>query len=141
MIRSRLLLLVGGIAVSLPYLFGARPVSARGPSEPPAIDPQVSGDPQQIVDLVGRLGDPSYRVREGATRALTKIGVPAKTELLKALVAPDAEVRYRARLVLSEVLDLDFRQRLNAFIEDAQGTREHDLPGWERFRKQQGDGV
>jgi hypothetical protein len=140
-IRSRLFLLVGGVTAILPVTLGSRPATARAPSEPAVINQQVPIDPQQVAELVGRLGDSSYRVREGATRALTKVGVPAKAELLKAIVAPDAEVRYRARLVLSEVLDVDFKQRLNAFIEDARGECEHDLPGWSRFRTQQGDGA
>ncbi len=77
--------------------------------------------------------------REHATRALVNIGVPAKAALLKALESSDAEVRYRARLILTDVLELDFKQRLDDFIDDVGGTRSHDLPGWQHFREQVGD--
>jgi len=101
---------------------------------------QTPPDPAKVAELVRNLGSGSYRLRETATRALARIGVPAKAELLKALESPDAEVRYRARLVLSEVLELDFKVRLEAFIEDVHGKHEHDLPGWQQFRDQVGDG-
>ncbi len=103
-------------------------------------EPQAPPDPAKISELVQKLGSGSYRARETATRALARIGVPAKVELLKALESSDAEVRYRARLILSEVLELDFKVRLEAFIDDVHGKREHDLPGWQRFREQVGDG-
>ncbi|HVU90533.1 MAG TPA: hypothetical protein VHD36_24640 [Pirellulales bacterium] len=112
---------------------------ALGPSElaPPAR--QDSRDPQRLANLVQDLGASSFRVRERATRSLIEVGVPAKAVLLKALESPDAEVRYRARLVLSDVLELDFKQRLDDFIDDVGGTRDHDLPGWRRFREFVGD--
>jgi hypothetical protein len=137
-IRFRpLVLAVGAVATQLAAASFA-PCAARAPSDQSAPE-QTAADQQQIVDLVRHLGDRSYRAREGATRALTKIGVPAKTELLKALADPDAEIRYRARLVLGDVLELDFKQRLDAFIEDVRGTHDHDLPGWQRFREIVGD--
>jgi hypothetical protein len=130
----------GGLSALFSAIFLVAFVSARAPQGNESFDPQRPADPQDIAALVSKLGDASYRVRESATRALVRIGVPAKVELLKALESSDAEVRYRARLVLSDVLELDFKQRLEAFIEDARGIREHDLPGWQRFRQDVGDG-
>ena len=105
----------------------------------PAPGDQTAYDRQQIAELVGRLGDRSFRVRETATRTLMTVGVPAKEELLRALSGPDAEVRHRARLILAQVLELDWKQRLDAFIEDVHGAHDHDLPGWQRFRELVGE--
>jgi hypothetical protein len=138
--RIRLLLLASSAVAALVVAAPFTPCSARAPSDQNVPDQQTAADQQQIADLVRHLGDRSYRVRESATRALTKVGVPAKAELLKALADRDAEIRYRARLVLADVLELDFKQRLDAFIEDARGTHDHDLPGWQRFRDLVGDG-
>jgi hypothetical protein len=137
-IRIRLLVLAGGSAVFLGATVRSAPCSARQPTDTQASS--TTADSQQIADLVRQLGGPSFRARESATRALTKIGVPAKADLLKALADPDAEIRYRARLVLADVLELDFKQRLDAFLEDVRGTHDHDLPGWQRFRDLVGDG-
>ncbi len=89
---------------------------------------------RQIAWWVRCLGDRSYQVREAASKALTDVGPPAKYELLKALSDPDAEIRRRARLILADVLELDFEARLEAFAADTQGLGHHELPGWERYR-------
>lgn len=128
-----------GISALVWVAWPVRPALALGPRELSAPAQADSHDPQRIAELIGELGAASFRVRERATRTLTEVGVPAKAALLKALESPDAEVRYRARLVLSDVLDLDFKQRLDDFIDDVGGTREHDLPGWHRFREFVGD--
>lgn len=99
----------------------------------------IKPEPKHIPILVRKLGDKSYATREAATRALTQIGVPAKAALLEALKDPDAEIRYRAKLVLADVLEADWRARLEDFVADTKHVREHDLPGWERFRKTVGD--
>jgi hypothetical protein len=137
------LLCAGGIAALVVASLPSVSFSASGPAQLTAArqssDQQSTSDSQQIALLVQELGDRSFRVRERATRALIATGVPAKTPLLKALESPDAEVRYRARLILSDVLELDLKQRLDEFIDDVSGTREHDLPGWHRFRDVVGD--
>jgi hypothetical protein len=96
---------------------------------------------KHVPILVRKLGDKSYATREAATHALAQVGVPAKAALLEALKDPDAEIRYRAKLVLAEVLEADWRNRLEDFVADTKGVREHDLPGWERFRKTVGDNI
>ena len=101
----------------------------------------ITPEPRHVPLLIRKLGDRSYATREAATRALVQIGVPGKDELINALKDPDAEIRYRAKLVLSEVLQLDWRNRLEAFVADTKGEREHQLPGWDRYRKMVGDNI
>jgi hypothetical protein len=103
------------------------------PMQPAAARTPVT--PRHIAWWVRCLGDRSYKIREAASRALTEAGPPAKAELLKALNDPDAEIRRRARTILGDVLELDFRARLEAFVADTKGVGHHDLPGWERFRR------
>jgi len=118
----------------------ATPVSATASQKSPRAG-SIKPEPKHIPILVRKLGDKSYATREAATRALSQIGVPTKAALLEALKDPDAEIRYRAKLVLAEVLEADWRNRLEDFVADTKGVREHDLPGWERYRKTVGDGV
>ncbi|MBI2823859.1 MAG: hypothetical protein HYX69_04105 [Planctomycetia bacterium] len=132
MVERRASILLLGVVLSL----AATALAAR-----PSNDAQPPVDQRHIAQLVRQMGDVSYAVRERATRELARIGVPAKAALVKALADPDAEVRYRARMVLSEVLELDWRRRLEAFVDDTQGQKQHDLPGWQRYRKMMGENV
>ena len=134
MLRSNLLALFAGAAAAMGVFAAAR----AGAGVPPSAE-QPAYDAAAISALVRQLGDASFRAREVATRRLIQVGAPAKAELLKALDSPDAEIRYRARLVLGDVLESDWRERLREFIEDDVGAREHDLPGWQRFRQQMGE--
>ena len=53
-----------------------------------------------IQELIEKLGDPDYRVRESAERELLRWGVEAYEPLLEALAHPDPEVASRARYLL-----------------------------------------
>jgi hypothetical protein len=53
--------------------------------------------------LVQRLGDPSFRVREAASRALVKLGKQAVPALRAALESDDLEIRMRARQALQAI--------------------------------------
>ncbi|MCH5377637.1 MAG: hypothetical protein JJ992_27075, partial [Planctomycetes bacterium] len=68
-----------------------------------------------------------------------EMGVGARDELLNGLQIPDPEIRRGCQRVLAQVLELDYQQRLKAFIDDLDGKQSHDLPGWERYRKVAGD--
>ena len=90
-------------------------------------------------ELVQRLGDPSFFIREQAAEELASQGVACKAALAEALKDPDFEVRWRARAVLSRVVHEEFEARLAAFVADVGGSEEHRLPGWKRFRELVGD--
>jgi hypothetical protein len=86
------------------------------------------------------LGDDSFRVREQAAGKLAELGSAAKAALVEGLKHPDLEVRRRARWILEQVRAEEFDARLAAFVADTDGSREHNLPGWERYRELVGDG-
>lgn len=89
--------------------------------------------------LVRQLGAPTFAARQRASRQLRAMGIDAKEALAAAVNDPDAELRSRARTILADVIDADFRARLEAFSADYDGSRHHTLPGWERFQDLFGD--
>jgi len=100
------------------------------------------GEPDSTAaqrELVQQLGDPSFFTRERAAEELASQGMTAKTVLMEAMKDPDLEISWRARRILNRVLQDAFEARLAAFIADVDGTRQHGLPGWKRFRDLVGD--
>ena len=85
--------------------------------------------------LVMQLGHSSFSVRENAEHQLVKQGLKAKAALQEGLEHFDLEVRSRCRGIWATIETLDFEQRMQAFIDDVDGKREHQLPGWIRFRE------
>jgi hypothetical protein len=94
---------------------------------------------QQAVQWVGQLASDSFRQRQQAERELAALGVPAKAALMQGLKSADAEVRERCRRLLVVVLEQDYQARVDAFAADAQGSTDHQLPGWRRFRELAGE--
>jgi hypothetical protein len=123
--------LVAAIGFASPVLCGA--------DDAPATPPAVSSPEESARQLVEQLGSSSYRQRERATQELGKLGLAAKSALLAGLESSDPEVRLRCQRVLAVVLEMDYQARLLAFIADRDGTGQHDLPGWQRYRRMFGD--
>lgn len=65
-----------------------------------AADPALG---KKLDDLVEKLGDLDWEVREKATRELIKVGRPAVPRIAAALRSSDAEVRWRADHILREI--------------------------------------
>lgn len=112
-----------------------------GPVSLPAQEPAAAPDAefpspvrQRIAELIRQLGDNRYVAREAATAELIKLGIVARRDLNEALQNPDAEVRYRASRILAVVIESDFEKRLEAFVEDDDGSEQIGLPGWEKSR-------
>ena len=105
----------------------------------PAADPARSATPPapsaRAAALVRQLGSPKFAEREHAARELTSLGIAAQDALAAAQNDPDAELRTRARAILTAVTETDFRGRVEAFSADYDGSRGQTLPGWERFSK------
>ena len=61
-------------------------------------DSNASSQPDRsaVADLVRKLGDSSFQVRDDAQKELIRIGAPAIPELEKAARGGDAEVRLRS---------------------------------------------
>ena len=108
------------------------------PSATLAGNPPASRD--GTTELVRRLGAPNFAERERATRELKALGIIAKDALTSAVNDRDAELRTRARAILAEVTEADFRIRLEAFSADFDGSRRQSLPGWQRFGELFGTG-
>jgi hypothetical protein len=78
-------------------------------------------------------------VREQASRALFRLGLAAKQALLDGARDPDLEIRRRCRDLLPAIFEADRLAKLDAFIADKEGKQQHDLPGWERYRRVAGE--
>jgi hypothetical protein len=115
-----------------------------------AVTPQVRGDtspdpkrlavPPEITlkaqELVGQLGSDEFTARESAHERLAKMGRLAKPALTTAVAThPDPEVRSRCRELLPKAAAEDMKARLDTFLADADGKYDHDLPGWNEFKK------
>lgn len=85
--------------------------------------------------LIERLGDSSFTVREKAAEVLAQKGTRAQKELKRALLNPDLEIRMRAHRILVKSLQSEFAAKIAAFISDVDGKQTHDLPGWKTYRK------
>ncbi len=102
---------------------------------------QVHAAPIDLAALVQQLGSGSFIERQRATRELTELGIAARDALQAAAIDSDAEVRTRARWILADIWQADFRQRLEAFAADTDGSGKQTLPGWEQFSAQMGGGL
>jgi HEAT repeat protein/Flp pilus assembly protein TadD len=92
-------------------------------------------DPAEIPELIRRLGDQEYAVREEATRRLRELGAAAREALQAAAKHEDAEVRDRARMLLRELrwgISPELKARLGGFAE--QFERYLDSPQESRLR-------
>jgi hypothetical protein len=99
-----------------------------------ADDPPRDDSTRHAAQLVERLGDEAFNIREDAAAELRALGLAAKPALAEGLKSADPEVRWRCRRIMAQVLELDYQQRIEAFAADKLGTGDHDLPGWERFQ-------
>ena len=121
----------GGVLALLSALAGPAAAASPDPAEL-AVPP---GDLSRARALVVRLGSAAYPEREAAQLDLDKMGrlaLPALAEGLKA--HPSAEVRFRCQALLPKAAAADRQARLDAFLADAGGKFDHDLPGWNEFR-------
>ena len=78
----------------------------KKPDELKTKDAKPTSIPDQrtrIAELIHQLGDPSWQVREDATKRLIEIGMPARSALMVASRSPDAEIAARARRVLEKI--------------------------------------
>jgi hypothetical protein len=112
----------------------------------------VSPDPKDLAvppaevakarTLVGKLASEDFDVREDAQDGLAKMGRLALPALLGGVRShPSPEVRFRCQSLLPKASALDLQARLDTFLADTDGKFEHDLPGWNEFRKLSGDGT
>ena len=80
----------------LAFLVLVVPASAQADKKKPPTQ-------KEIVELVTKLSDAKFTVREQAQKALIEIGRPALPELRKAADAPDVEMQMRARRIIRAI--------------------------------------
>jgi hypothetical protein len=104
---------------------------AAEPTAPQASKPDAS----KAAELVRDLGDSRFKVRENAARELKKLGRGAKPALLAGMKSADPEIWNRCVQLLPEVMALDLKARVDAYLADTEGKLKHDLPMMERYQK------
>src|SRR5262245_25106952 len=124
--RSRLYLfsLVGAFALFL--------TTGTSRADGPAPSPE---EQKRAATLVRQLSDRSYRVRDRAARELLKMGLTAKKAVEAGTKDTDPEVRKRCADLLPDILQAEFRARLDAFRADKDGKKQTDLPGCKLYRE------
>jgi hypothetical protein len=127
----RLVLSLALVAILLPAL--------AAPTRSLAAQSISPSDQQRITELVKRLGDPSFEVRTSASSQLMRLGLAIKPYLQAGTRDDDLEIRRRCLELLPAVMEADLQARIAVFLADKEGKKEHDLPGWGRFRKLAGD--
>jgi hypothetical protein len=105
----------------------------------------ASPDPRQLAvppaqraraqALVRKLASDAFAEREEAQEELARMGRLAKAALAEGLATDDAEVRFRCRQLFPRAAAEDLKLRVETFLADAEGKYEHDVPGWNEFRK------
>ena len=94
--------------------------------------PAMAAEPEG-ANLVRQLGDDSYQVRQQAVQQLSDLGLKAQDALMAGLKDSDPQVRRQCRWILSDVMEGEFQQRVQAFLADTEDKQPHRIPGWERY--------
>jgi len=89
----------------------------------------------QIRELVKQLGSDSFVSREQASEIILRQGNRSMAALENGLTHLDYEVVRRSRILISLISESDKKTKLQAFLEDVDGSKNTVLPGWERFEK------
>lgn len=124
---TRLLHLLTMLSLAAVFFLSGTARSASGTLSPE--------ERRKARELLRQLGDTDFESREQASKRLFTLGLAVKDLLLEGSRSSDLEVRRRCLELLPAVLEADRKARLEAFIADKEGRKEHDLPGWKRFRK------
>lgn len=91
---------------SIPFIFFVLSLPATGQAEQTDVSAPISSRKQEIQNLITKLGDDDYIVRERAEVHLMRLGIEAFGELIEALNSPDPEIVRRAESVLSRIREV-----------------------------------
>jgi hypothetical protein len=116
-------------------MFSAITFMAMSLGAPPDADVQ-----KRAEDLVARLGSPSYRDRETASRKLIEIGFAAKDAVLAGQKSADTEISERCTQLYPVIWQADLERRIKRFLDAADGSIPDDLPGAAKWVQIAGDG-
>src|SRR5262245_13908089 len=123
------------------WMLGALLLSSSVVHSAEPSQPSVQPDAARASELVLQLADPRFKVRDAAAREIKKLGRLAKPALLEGMKSKDPEVWSRCTQLLPEVLALDLKARVDAFLADTEGKQKHELPMMERYQKFAGNDV
>jgi len=101
--------------------------------------PPASAANARLAELVSRLGDKSYRAREGAARKLLHLGSASVAALTEGTKNADPEVSERCRQLLPQAAAIDRNEKLQTLLKDPSAAPPNGLAGLERFLKATGD--
>ena len=114
------------------------PVAAASPNPNDLIVPPA--EQARARELVRKLGSEVYDTREAAHGELAKMGRLAFPSLMEGINAtPSSEAGFRCRELLPQACAADLQARIDTFLADTEGKYDHDLPGWNQFRKVTGN--
>lgn len=105
-------------------------IAAQGPTTSAPPDAETKKAAQYVNDL----GNPHFRVRDTAARELKRLGRLAKPALLDGMKSADPEIWNRCAQLLPEVMALDLKSRVDAFLADTENKHHHDLPMMDRYQ-------
>jgi hypothetical protein len=106
------------------------------PTPTPTAPPPPEG---RLQELVKKLGDKSYRVRQDAARELLRYGPASVAALTAGTKDADLEVSERCRQLLPVAESLERNQKLAALLKNPSAPPPKGLAGLERFLKVAGD--
>ena len=102
----------------------------------PALSP---ADKERALQLVYKLGDRSFKVRQAASGELVRMGRAVESVLRQGMQYPDAEIRERCKHLLPLALSYEREKELLAFLADQDDKSKNPLPGWPRFKELAGN--
>lgn len=121
-------------AMSALILIGIGTSTLRAVDPNPARLAPTTEQAERAKELVSKLGDPVFIIRDEATRELKKLGraaLPILGETLK--TTADPEVRNRCETLLPAIEEADLKARLELFLEDTEQKYDHKIPHWKEF--------
>lgn len=132
-----------GTAADPPTATAPAPAS---PQQPEASAQQTAGRDaadaearRRAKELVEKLGDPVFAVRENAAAELATMGFAARSALLDGMKHSDPQVRRSARWLIDRVAEEDLKRRLAAFEAGEADPATLNLPCWKLFADAVGD--
>ena len=94
---------------------------------------------KESADLVRRLSDEDFEVRDAAVQRLSELGKTAEAALRQGISDEDPEVRRQCQILLERATRSELTVALDAFLVDHQDKHVLKLPAWTRFSKIVGD--
>src|SRR5262249_3102363 len=94
-------------------------------------------DTEKALQLLRKLGAKDYKIREGASAEVVRMGRAVEPILRQGMSDTDPEVRFRCRYLLPLAMNYDLEKRISAFLSDKQNKA--SLPSWTKFKEAVGD--